>query len=44
MDVKMCICGCETSKKVERLVAWDVHVLRSPNLFKKTTHQRKLKM
>ena len=23
---------------------WDVQVLRSPNLFKKTTHHRKLKM
>ena len=40
----MCVRGCDSSKKAERRVTWGVQVLRSPNLFKKTTHQRKLKM
>ena len=41
---KMCVRGCDTSKKAESRVTWGVQVLRSPNLFKKTTHHRKLKM
>ena len=40
----MCVRGCDSSKKAERRVTWGVQVLRSPNLFKKTTHHRKLKM
>ena len=39
----MCVLGCDSSKKAERRVTWGVQVLRSPNLFKKTTHHRKLK-
>ena len=31
----MCVRGCENSKKAERRETWCVHVLRSPNLFKK---------
>ena len=31
----MCVCGCDSSKKAERRVTWEVQVLRSPNLFKK---------
>ena len=40
----MCVRGCNSSKKAERRVTWYVQVLRSPNLFKKTTHHKKLKM
>ena len=32
---KMCVRGCDSSKKVESLVTWGVQVLRSPGLFKK---------
>ena len=40
----MCVRGCDSSKKAERRVTWCGQVLRSPNLFKKTAHHRKLKM
>ena len=32
---KMCVRGCNSSKKAKRHVTWGVQVLRSPNLFKK---------
>ena len=41
---KMCVRGCDSSKKAERRVTWCVQVVRSPNLLTKTTHHRKLKM
>ena len=31
----MCVRGCDSSKKAERLVTWVAQVLRSHNLFKK---------
>ena len=40
----MCVRECDSSKEAERRVTWGVQVLRSPNLFKKTTHHMKLKM
>ena len=31
----MCVRGCDSSKKAELSVTWDVQVLRSPNVFLK---------